>query len=489
MRHGVSVKAIKAMKRDTILTRGAAFFEPGEEAEDHRVEGAYEATEMPKARSTTTSELPPATSPSKGWYGRSTRLLICARRFGRAKSGAIALITALCLPVVVGFVGMGVEVGLWYQAQRGLQTATDAAAISGAYEAGRGYSNSVITESATSSAAKNGYDGTKNDSITVNYPPVSGAFTGDTKAVQVTMTRDMQLLFTSLFLAHPVTIKTSAVAVLDSSGDFCVLGLDPTASGGVSVGGTANVNLDCGIAANSNASDAIQVYGHADLTASTASTVGGITVSGSGDMTTVSPTTEYALPAQDPYSDLDGPTNTTCDYNSTTKVSNGDAVALSPGVYCADIRVTGGAVTFLPGTYVMRGANLKITGGSVLGVGTFFYFTEKNGTYAQVDITGGTINMSAPTSGTYQGVLFYQDRNAPTGSGYVNKINGNSATQFNGALYFPAQTIDYTGGSGGSGCTVLIGDKVTFSGNADMHTDCSSQGTKEPAATIVRLGA
>ena len=53
--------------------------------------------------------------------------------FSAAESGAIAIVMALSLPVVICFLGLGVEAGLWFHAKRGLQSAADAAAISGAY--------------------------------------------------------------------------------------------------------------------------------------------------------------------------------------------------------------------------------------------------------------------------------------------------------------------------------------------------------------------
>jgi hypothetical protein len=50
----------------------------------------------------------------------------------RCTRGAIAAITALVLPVLLGFSSLGVEVGHWYLAQRQMQGAADAAAISAA---------------------------------------------------------------------------------------------------------------------------------------------------------------------------------------------------------------------------------------------------------------------------------------------------------------------------------------------------------------------
>lgn len=53
-------------------------------------------------------------------------------RFGKCSAGAVAAVTALVLPVLLGCTSLGVEVGHWYLEQREMQGAADAAAISAA---------------------------------------------------------------------------------------------------------------------------------------------------------------------------------------------------------------------------------------------------------------------------------------------------------------------------------------------------------------------
>jgi hypothetical protein len=56
------------------------------------------------------------------------------RRLLAGSAGGVAVITALVLPVLVGFTSLSVEVGHWYLVQREMQGAADAAAISAAAE-------------------------------------------------------------------------------------------------------------------------------------------------------------------------------------------------------------------------------------------------------------------------------------------------------------------------------------------------------------------
>jgi hypothetical protein len=50
----------------------------------------------------------------------------------RSSSGAVAVVTAIVLPILLGFGSLGVEVGHWYLVQRQMQGAADASAISAA---------------------------------------------------------------------------------------------------------------------------------------------------------------------------------------------------------------------------------------------------------------------------------------------------------------------------------------------------------------------
>ena len=55
-------------------------------------------------------------------------------RFWRDRCGVVTVAVAVLLPVLIGFAGIGIEVGLWFAIQRQNQSAADAAAISAALE-------------------------------------------------------------------------------------------------------------------------------------------------------------------------------------------------------------------------------------------------------------------------------------------------------------------------------------------------------------------
>jgi hypothetical protein len=101
---------------------------------------------------------------------------------------------------------------------------------------------------------------------------------------------------------------------------------------------------------------------------------------------------------------------------------------------------------------------------------------------------GADVQLSAPTSDLdpYQGVLIYAD---PADSNIEHVLNGNSATSFTGALYFPTSDVVFSGTNDEdlNACTLLIADEIEFTGNSFFGSDCASIGveTAETAQVVL----
>jgi Flp pilus assembly protein TadG len=83
------------------------------------------------------------------------------------RRGDIIIMFALLLPILVGVVGLGVEVGSWYFAKRNLQSAADAAAVAALFEVRSGSSDALIETKAKEEATANGWDETAGDTLVV----------------------------------------------------------------------------------------------------------------------------------------------------------------------------------------------------------------------------------------------------------------------------------------------------------------------------------
>src|ERR1700676_5161129 len=63
-----------------------------------------------------------------GTYFRNSENLVI--RFARDKTGSYLIISALMMPVLIGFVGLGTDYGLWVYTHQSAQSAADSAAVS-----------------------------------------------------------------------------------------------------------------------------------------------------------------------------------------------------------------------------------------------------------------------------------------------------------------------------------------------------------------------
>ena len=380
------------------------------------------------------------------------------------RSGGVVIYTAIIAPTLLGFTGLSVDVGLWHANKRVVQAAADAAAIAGALEVKRSNGSGLIQGAAERDAAANGYDESGGDVLTFRYPPQSGVAIGDMSAVEVIIQRSASTFFSRLFMPSTVNVSARAVARFDVD-DTCVWSLNPAMRGAVTVTGTAQVQLGCGILVNSNDTEALTQGGSSCLTASRLKVAGGAT----GDCLNPTPLTG-AHQIADPLASLAKPSYIEgyCDHNNKIIVNSGDSVTLSPGTYCSDISiVSDGTVTFLPGQYILDGAGLKIGAqATVSGTGVSFYLSQNNHTNDNISISGGaSVQLSAPTDGDMAGVLFYQDRNSS--SSITHNITGGSTMELDGVLYFPNNEVSFSGGSSlDSSSAMLIADSVTFMGNS-----------------------
>jgi hypothetical protein len=353
--------------------------------------------------------------------------------------------------------GLGIDIGNWYHSKRQAQAAADAAARAGALELVRNASESMILLAAAEDAAAHGFESAD---IDINMPPLAGPYLGDGYAVEAVIQHRPESYFAQAVFDLDVMVEARAVAKAVQL-DTCVWALEEDDTG-ITINGTADVVLDCGIFVNSTNSIAIDQVGSSCITASSIRVVGGYAG------TCLDPQPTAAFPFPDPLADLEPPSFAGCDYNGKVKV-NGGNVTLTPGVYCKGIDVVGGAsVTFSPGEYVFKGGRVKVAGNSSLeGDGVVFYLTDGTGGHAELDITATTIEFSAPTSGDFEGILFYQDRDAPTTK--VNKITGNASMELEGALYFPTTMLDFAGTSSTSvPSPMIVAREIRFTGTTSL---------------------
>lgn len=393
------------------------------------------------------------------------------------RRGVAAPTTALGLIVVLGFAGLGVDVGHGYLQRRTAQHAADSAAFSGAAALTSGAADPAAEARAL--AVRYGFEPTR---VTVNLPPQSGPNTGAIGAVEVLVERPGRRFFSALLGGGANAIKARAVAKVGRAADGCVVALNATASASAYETGSADVVLeDCSLYANSTSASALELKGGAQLTAKSVELVGGYDKSSNSSITAAEGIHTNQAPVEDPYKDVEIPDyDETCDPKPAGTGTYGRTDG-RPTVYCNGLTINSrDVVTLRPGVHIIDRGSLLVNGGATLqGDGVTIILTSTTGgNYATLDVRGGaTLTLTAPIDGPTAGLSFFQDRRAP-GTG-VHLLNGGSTQSIQGAIYFPSQTVRYTGGATSSGgCTQILASKVEFYGSSRVGVNCAGTGVK-----------
>ena len=383
-------------------------------------------------------------------------------RLLRDSVGSVLVYAAIAAPVLIGAAALSVDIGLWYANKRLAQSAADSAALAGSLEVIRsGGDASLISAIALSNAATNGFTTGRGDTITVNYPPASGPNVGSTVAVEVIVSRPGRRLLSQVLFSGNTNIVARAVATADIN-NSCVWALNPSSPSSFRVSGNAEVLLNCGILINSASATGLFQSGSGCIEASVIKVVGGYSVA-CADPNPLAGVTAF----QDPLAALPAPTYGACDFSANITVNGGDTRRLTPGTYCGKIKVSAnGTLEFDPGLYVLDGAGLDVSGqGTVTGTDVSFYLTQNSGVPDAITISGGaTVTLSADDGGPLPGILFYHDRNSA--GNVTHRFTGGANMELSGVLYFPSQTLSFSGGSNLNDSQVMIiADTVEFTGS------------------------
>jgi len=480
-----------------------------------------------------------------------------SRKSRRLARGQVLLLAAMAMVVLIGFVALATDMGLLWSQRRQMQTAADAAAIAGVSALRNSES---IASAADEVASLNGFtNGTNSAIVTVNNPPASGPYSGNSNYVEVVIAQAEPTYFLRALGYNAINVSTRAVSGA-VNGPACIYALDTSASKAINlIGSGFNINASCGMIDNSTSASALSATGTGTVTAASIGVAGnesltgsltfvptpqvntapiadplasrqgpavgnpiqqsvtnsgaysvsgnnqaivipsavygsGISIAGSSDVVTFSGGTygnhisitgssdsvtfnpgQYQHSSTGHSIDISGNAATisfnpgTYTFLGSVNIVGSSTVTLQPGTYFGGIAITGQAnVTFSPGTYILAGGGLSVTGTSALsGSGVTFYDTDATGyAYGPISLTGGnaTADLSAPTSGAMEGLLFFQDRSIPAGSA-ASSLTGNVSNIFDGAMYFPTTALTYTGNSSTSGYTFLIADTITLTGS------------------------
>ena len=383
----------------------------------------------------------------------------------RNEEGQTLVLTALCGSVLLGFLGLALDVGLLFHTRRALQTAADAAAIAAANQAEYGQVISPCTSGVQyqcAAAAAAVLNGVPSANVTVNTGTnITSGYHQAAGFYEAIVTQSDPTYFMKALGFGSVNVSARAVAG-STPGLACMYVLDPNNDADVLYTKHTISATNCGVQVNSSSSKATCNHGTGDLKATFLHIVGGQDTGGGCKANTDTPVTTGVLPTGDPLG-LSGPNPATaCTGGNTfagttlsnanqlpTATPNADGIP-SDGVVCfsADVTISDG-VTLPPAVYVFKnGVNvgdITVNGGTLdIAQGTF---VEKN----------TTLQVTAPAnrSAIYNGIAIMQPASNTTATSCDTSAPclslqfGSGNTNVDGIIYAPTSEV-YFHDMGGS---------------------------------------
>ena len=391
------------------------------------------------------------------------------------KGQASILIVIFIGLVAMGFMAMGVDVAQLFYARRIAQSAADSAAMAAAQSIGNNKASSAILLAAEQAAALNGFNyAASSNPAVVSYsnPPTYGNYAGTTSYVEVNVSKPIPTFFLPLLSKSfaTVTVAARAVATWKAAAAACIC---TTSTSGDDIDASNNAKITstngCAVVSDSSDSNSLTVVGSASITSSSIATVStswttsNINNSGStsSSVVTGSAACSTTLPATPTFDESTCVTDPSSGYGTwTVGPSTSTGTACYKGL---SIGTNGATVTLNPGTYIIDGGTLNFaSAGAKGGTGVFFYLT--NG--ATVNFGGGgTFNLSAPTSGDYSGVLFYQDASDTS----TFHIQGGASGTFTGAFLIPGATLEVDNGTTVVLNSAILAKKLIAAGGTTIN--------------------
>jgi hypothetical protein len=434
------------------------------------------------------------------------------------RKGIVAAFVAVSMIFVLGMAAITLDGGGLVDKRRQAQAAADAAAMAGACVSYQNYPNMhgnnqghVIADAAYAMAAANGFanDGVRSD-VTVNVPPKSGIYAGQSSYIEVLVTWYQPRYFSRIWGTDTIPVKARAVSrgAWVPAG-FGALVLDYSGKAALNAQGNgAFTDTEGPIIVNSDNSSAVVDGGNGMLKATTFFITGGATTSGGGQLIT-QPTAGQIFvgvhPTPDPLAYLTPPTvPPDGTIISTPNVGSGRTYILTPGNYNTNVTNTlpnfsSGDVVVLrqasyssgwpvdqQGVYYLNGGGFHSTGANILmdptTNGGVMFYNEPSGTSTSnmVKITGnssGQVTISPLTNGPYSGITFWQDR----ASAVAMEFDGNGMFTVTGTIYAAGASLTVSGNGGqyaAADGTIQSGSQIgsqyicwdlSLSGNGNVH--------------------
>jgi len=416
-------------------------------------------------------------------------------RFFSDTRGAIGVLAALMLPILVGFTALAVEYGNGLLTKGQNQRIADLAAYAGALAYSSSGSTTTMTAVAQNVAALNGIAASN---VTVQL--VTSPRTSSDSAVQVKISTTTNLLLSSVLSnISSLSISASSYAQLNAQTSACVIALSSSGTGVTLSGGTKITASTCAINSNTTVSVPCGTTMTAKVVTYNSSTVpsqpctgisGTITKTATSDPLAGNLTVTTATSRLSTVSAMTSPTaptvttGTDISFDWTTSgSSSASAKAATVGCTATWSQPTWTMTCPAGGTYNF--GNITVGGGiavnfdaSANGSSTYNFSGSINNTGSTMILGGGTykiakgVTTGGGTTTTFGAGTYTMGRSTSTcnGGGYYSICNTGTTLTFNGPSTFVLNSGYYNNG----GSTLVLGSGTTNSFNIGTSSDGNS---------------
>jgi Flp pilus assembly protein TadG len=407
--------------------------------------------------------------------------MLFLKRFFEDERGNFATVFGVLAAAFSVAIAMAVQVSGLSHARSNLQEVVDAAVIAAAKEAQLANFNRTVAQGVAEDFVLSNMSGRMHEAK-VETVVKSGLRSYATQFARTEITVNA-----AVKVAHPlwstggntVTMQASATARIRSAGKMCVIILEDSEKGALSLTTRARMTAtDCAVYSNSVSRAGIVTANHVRLDSRFVCTAGGF--KGRLNHYTTKPLTDCPQ-TPDPLAGRKPPAVGACLAATSGKKIVSGTHLLKPGTYCGGLTIGGGAkVTLAPGEYVFKDGPLVVAGSATLrGEYVGLYFTGKDAV-AEFGIRT-VIDIGAPKSGPMSGILIYQDRGNSRDD--LFSIKSSNARNLLGTIYIPrgGLFIDAAGKvADQSAYTTIVARTMKLSNGPNLMLNTDYDGTDVP---------
>ena len=372
------------------------------------------------------------------------------RAFARDRGGAIAVLTALVMPVVIGVAAYAIDASLLLYRQERLQIAADVGAWAGAelLRDGRPDADAIAFAEALVLANVAAPEGSAPE-ITVTVP--------DPARVEITAALDVDRVFSQILGRGAFRILAASTAVIEGTDtpQTCLYIDDTGASGALETVFGARVTLTgCDAVVASTSSSAVTIMGLFGTALATDCLATAGEVSGARGITSDCPgiQEQVTVPPPQPLPDAPVPPRT-CGANEDAAFAFARFETGDPS--CGTVEITGN-VTLPAGEYFLSGGNLEVgrNGRLTFAPGSVLVLMDT----AQIIMEfRGELVIAAPTVGPLAGVAVMT---GPEREGAYEHFLGRLDVE--GRIALPGETVRVIGVANVERCTGIRAGRLTF---------------------------